>query len=121
MIRFAPYLLLLAAALAGLFWITQRVGGPRALPRSADLVARAAAAYGPDRGPGQLTLNPTQLVFTAGSGRVSVIERIDITGVTTTNSLPDRESASPVLAISTASEVHYFLVDQPEAWVQRLT
>jgi hypothetical protein len=48
------------------------------------------------------------------------VERLDITGVTTTTALPDRETAKPVLAVATRDAVHYFAVDDPRAWEHRL-
>lgn len=120
--RMLPYLLLLAALIAGLVWASQRVGDRR---RSAlggvDVGAPAVLAWGPDSGPGHLRLGPTQLVFTAESGRVLVVERLDIVGATVTHELPGRTSASALMAIAAQDEVHYFLLDQPEAWVRRIT
>lgn len=80
----------------------------------------AAIADGPDRGFGTLRITPSQLIFAGNSGRVTSIERLDITGVTTTTELPDHSTAKPVLAVSTSSGVAYFSVDDPEAWAQRL-
>ena len=87
---------------------------------AADLPESAAIAYGPDRGYGVLRLTPSQLVFAANSGRVLTIERLDITGATVTKSLPDHESAQPVLAVSTRDGMHYFSVNDPVAWELRL-
>ena len=87
---------------------------------AADLQESAAIAYGPDRGYGVLRLTPSQLVFAANSGRVLTIERLDITGATVTKSLPDHESAQPVLAVSTRDGMHYFSVNDPVAWELRL-
>ena len=80
----------------------------------------AAIAYGPDRGYGILRLTPSQLVFAANSGRVLTIERLDITGATVTKNLPDRESAQPMLAVSTRDAMYYFSVNDPLAWELRL-
>lgn len=80
----------------------------------------AAIADGPDRGFGTLRITPSQLIFAGNSGRVTSIERLDITGVTTTTELPDHSTAKPVLAVSTSSGVSYFSVDDPEAWARRL-
>ena len=127
--RFLPYLIALGAAIAVVVWSLQRVRGrPAALAGSqrpaiprADLEGSAVLAYGNERGPGILRATPSQVVFAADSGRVLVIERLDITGVTTTHELPDRHAASPMLAISAGEEVHYFLVDEPDQWLRRLT
>lgn len=80
----------------------------------------AALADGPDRGFGQLRLTPSQLIFLGNSGRVTTIERIDITGVSSTTNLPQRETAKPVLAVATREGIHYFAVDNPGAWERRL-
>lgn len=87
---------------------------------AADQQEAAAIAYGPDRGYGVLRLTPSQLVFAANSGRILTIERLDITGATVTRSLPDHESAQPVLAVSTHDGMHYFSVSDPAAWEKRL-
>jgi hypothetical protein len=120
--RVVPYLVVLAAVIAALLWTMQRLrqGHGRSLP-SGDHGAPAMIAAGPDQGPGQLLLTPTQLVFTAATGRVVVVERVDIVGATTTRELPDRHTAGPVLAVRTEGDVLYFLVDDPEAWARRLT
>jgi hypothetical protein len=81
----------------------------------------AALASGPDAGFGVLRLTPSQLIFAGASGRVLTIERLDIIGVTSTPDLPDRTTARPVLAVATADSVHYFAVDHPGDWEQRLT
>ncbi|HNE89288.1 MAG: hypothetical protein U0R27_06670 [Candidatus Nanopelagicales bacterium] len=86
----------------------------------ADIQEAAAIAYGPDRGYGILRLTPSQLVFAANSGRVLTIERLDITGATVTKNLPDRESAQPMLAVSTRDAMYYFSVNDPLAWELRL-
>lgn len=80
----------------------------------------AALATGPDAGFGTLRLTPSQLIFAGASGRVLTIERLDITGVTSTPDLPDRTTARPVLAVTTTDSVHYFAVDHPDQWAQRL-
>ena len=74
-----------------------------------------------DSGPGTLRLTASQLVFTADSGRVTVLERYDILGVAATRELPDRSLAQPALAVSTASEVLYFVVASAGDWERRLT
>ena len=80
----------------------------------------AAMASGPDRGFGTLRLTPSQLIFLGNSGRVVSVERLDITGATTTTALPDHDTAKPVLAVSTRDAVYYFSVDDPRAWQHRL-
>lgn len=86
-----------------------------------DIVERSSLAYGRDRGPGTLTLTPTQLLFAADSGRVMAVERIDIVGATTTRDLPDRTVAQPVLAVAAIGDTLFFAVTDPDAWVKRLT
>lgn len=95
---------------------------PSPLPAldSGEYQENAAIADGPDRGFGVLRLTPTQLVFAGNSGRVVTVERLDITGVTSTTTLPDRSTAKPVLAVTTGEAVFYFAVDDPGAWEQRL-
>lgn len=126
--RLLPYLIVIGAAIAVVVWSLQRVRGRSAalegeqrpaLP--ADMAETAVLAYGNERGPGILRATASQVVFAADSGRVLVIERLEITGVTTTHELPDRHSAAQLLAISTGEDVHYFLVDHPEQWLHRLT
>lgn len=95
----------------------RRAGLP---PHAADLDEAAALAHGPDRGHGVLRLTPSQLIFAGDSGRVLTIERLDITGVTTTRDLPDRHTVKPVLAVATGDEVHYFAVSDPARWAARL-
>ncbi|HQR78964.1 MAG TPA: hypothetical protein PLT68_01965 [Actinomycetota bacterium] len=95
-----------------------RAGLPARDP--ADLEEPAALAHGPDRGHGLLRLTPSQLIFASDSGRVLTIERLDVTGVTTTRELPDRRTLKPVLAITTAGDVHYFAVNDPARWESRL-
>lgn len=89
-------------------------------PDPADVEEAAALAYGPDRGHGMLRLTPSQLIFAADSGRVLTIERLDITGVTTTGDLPDRRTVKPVLAVTTGDDVHFFAVNDPARWALRL-
>lgn len=120
--RVVPYLVVLAVVIAALFWTMQRYGrGSRRALQPGDHGAPALIAAGPDQGPGQLRLTPTQLVFTAATGRVVVVERMDIVGATVTHELPERHTAGPVLAVRTEGDVLYFLVDDPEAWARRLT
>ncbi|MBK6764438.1 MAG: hypothetical protein IPG68_14750 [Micrococcales bacterium] len=94
----------------------------RALPAldPADIEEPAAIAQGPERGYGVLRLTPSQLIFAGNSGRVVTIERLDITGATTTRDLPDHTTAHPVLAVSTRDAVHFFAVNDPVAWELRL-
>lgn len=86
----------------------------------ADYEEAAAVADGPDRGFGILRITPSQLLFAGNSGRMVAIERLDITGVTTTTDLPDHVSAKPVLAVTTPDAIHYFAVEDPAAWEKRL-
>ncbi len=129
--RFLPYLVLLGSVIAALIWAGNRAAAnraaakPRALPAAdpftADpFTAQAVVVHGPERGPGWLRLTPTQLVFTSGTGRVLVIERLDITGATLTRALPDRETAAAVLAVATDDDVFYFQLDRPEVWLHEL-
>ena len=76
--------------------------------------------FGPEAGPGWLTLYTTQLVFTAHSGRVVVTERFEIHGVTTSQELPDRTVARPALVVATGAETLYFEVDDPQGWASAL-
>lgn len=119
--RALPYLLLIGAVVAALVWTVQRPGRRRALPQGPEVVEPAVLAFGPERGPGQLRVTPTQLVFASNAGRVLVVERLDITGVGATRDLPDRRTAAPVLVVSTDVQVYYFEVDEPGRWVRRLT
>ena len=119
MLRALPFLLLLGAVIAAGFWVARRAPIRRSLPMAPSAVA--VLAYGPDAGSGRLSVTPSQLVFTADSGRVLVVERLDITGATVARDLPDRTTSAPVLVVSTEREAHYFVVDQPEFWVRRLT
>lgn len=125
MLRMLPYLIVVAGVVAMIVWLVPRLRSTQnQLPSEPELVppsASAVLAYGPDQGPGQLRLSGSQLVFTAQSGRVIVIERLDIQGVTTTCDLPDRTTAAEVLAIATDPEVYYFQVAQPRWWVGLLT
>ena len=140
--RLLLYLALIAAGVAAAFWLMQTrqdarrhriTGGPTTHPPSGHAHAataedvspvqrrsRARMLYGPESGPGWLTLYSTQLVFTAQSGRVLPIERIDIHGVTTSQELPDRTVARPALVVATSAETHYFEVDDPSAWATAL-
>jgi hypothetical protein len=81
---------------------------------------RATLAYGLDRGPGLLRLTPSQLIFLADSGRVVLLDRLDILGVGSTRDLPDRTLTRDVLVVTTEAQVAYFAVAEPEEWVQRL-
>lgn len=132
--RALAYLAMLGVAIACVVWAIQRwryrSGEPARLrfqrPApvvAADPQARATLAYGPgpDRGAGVLRLSPSQLIFTGDSGRVLVIERLDITGATTTRALPDRDVAQPVLAVATRTDAFYFAVATPTAWQRLLT
>jgi hypothetical protein len=121
--RLLPVLIVLAIVIATVVWSMQRVGRSQrsALPPASATGQPAVLAAGADQGPGHLRLTPTQLVFTADAGRVLVIERLDITGATTTHDLPDHHAAAPVLVVRTDADVYYFLVADPEAWVRSLT
>lgn len=125
MLRMLPYLIVLGVVVASVLWLLLRLRPSQpALPKSAGSLpprATAVLAYGPDQGPGELALSTSQLVFTAQTGRVLAIERLDIEGVTTTTDLPDRQAAAQVLAVATEREVFYFLVDEPARWVGLLT
>jgi len=85
-----------------------------------DIEEPAALADGPDRGYGVLRLTPSQLIFAANSGRVLTVERLEITGATTTRELPGQETAKPVLAVASGERVYYFAVNDPLAWELRL-
>ncbi len=120
-----PVLVVVGGVLALLFWTLQRAGESRrppmgALPGALS-TAPAVLAHGPEQGPGVLRLSPTQLLFSAATGRVLVIERLDIIGATTTTALPDRTTAAPVLAVTTEQDVYYFQVDRPQDWLRALT
>ncbi len=122
------YLAVAAAVIAVVFWGFDRVRRPtpRRLPAApvpvekhveerASLISGGAAG-----GPGVLRASTTQLVFTADSGRVLVLERIDINGVGVTHELPDRTVAQAVLAVSTRDQNYYFAVADPTVWERRL-
>jgi hypothetical protein len=127
------FLLLLAVLAVVVYLLVSRYGTLRSTveARSATptLPARgpgeyeepAALATGPDAGYGVLRLTTSQLIFAGASGRVLTIERLDITGVTSTPELPDRTTVRPVLAVATTDTVHYFSVDHPAQWEHRLT
>ena len=91
-----------------------------ALPAPGELEEPAAIAHGSDRGYGTLRLTPSQLVFIGNSGRITTIERMDITGAAATRDLPDRQTAKPVLAVTTRDAINYFAVNDPVAWELRL-
>lgn len=125
------YLAIMAGVIAAVVWVMERA--PKALAsrkraaalppsggQTGSLVAQARLVSGLEAGPGQLRLTPTQLVFAADSGRVLVIERIDIVGAGATRQLPDRTVARPVLAVSTATDVLYFDLDQAGRWERLL-
>lgn len=139
--RFLMYAALLAAGIAVAFWLMQsrqdsrrrdhlsegtagHPGSPVALTAEDSFPvqrrSRARMLYGPEAGPGWLTLYSTQLVFTSQSGRVTAIERIDIHGVSTSLELPDRTVVRPALVVATAAETHYFEVDDPAVWATAL-
>lgn len=127
------YLALLGVVVAGVIWGWQKLKylsasqlGQRSTPTplapaDGHVAESAAMAYGPDRGPGMLRLTPTQLIFTADSGRVTALERLDILGVSDTRELPDRTLAQAVLAVTTSSETYFFAVGSPAEWEKRLT
>jgi hypothetical protein len=117
---------MIGIVVAGVIWGFQRLryrfGPPPALPpATGDLAERAILAYGPESGPGVLRLSPSQLVFTADSGRVLAIERLDVVGVGSTRDLPDRTLTQPVLAITTRADTYFFAVGSPADWERRLT
>lgn len=85
-----------------------------------DFEEAAAIAHGPDKGVGVLRLTPSQLIFAGGSGRITTIERMDITGVSATAQLPDHVTAKPVLAVTTRDTMRFFAVNDPSAWERRL-
>jgi hypothetical protein len=117
-------MLVMLVVLAGAAYVMWRLvqGSARPAPAlaSGEHQEPAAIAAGPDRGFGTLRLTPSQLVFLANSGRVVTIERLEITGVSTTRTLPDHETVKPVLAVATHDAVHYFSVDDPATWERRL-
>lgn len=130
-VRTLVLLAMIGVVIAVVIWGIQRI---RALPAGAprrqvtpgpevltgDLVERCTSAYGPDRGPGTLTLTPSQLIFAADSGRVVVLERLDIVGTTATADLPDRTISRAVLAVTTPADTWYFAVADPDSWLRRL-
>lgn len=141
--RLLLYVALAAAGIAAAFWLMQSRQDSRRRDALADghstqsqsaseqtaaqedispvqRRSRARMLYGPEAGPGWLTLYSTQLVFTAQSGRVVAIERIDIHGVTTSQELPDRTVARPALVVATSAETYYFEVDEPGDWATAL-
>lgn len=113
-------LIVVGGALYVLWRLMRGVSTPRPALASGEYQEPAAIASGPDRGFGTLRLTPSQLIFLANSGRVLTIERIDITGVTRTQMLPDHETLKPVLVVSAHGEVYYFSVDDPVRWERRL-
>lgn len=86
----------------------------------ADFEEAAGILEGPERGYGILRLSPSQLLFAANSGRLTAIERLDITGVTATTELPTHTTAKPVLVVTVGTEVYYFAVEDAAAWERRL-
>jgi hypothetical protein len=140
--RLLMYAALLAAGIAAAFWLMQsrqdtrrrrgidhgstRDGSDASGVVSGEDVSpvlrrsRARMLFGAESGPGWLTLYSTQLVFTAHSGRVVVIERMDIHGVTTSQDLPDRSVARPALVVASSAETFYFEVDEPGVWATAL-
>lgn len=116
--------LVMLAVVAGALYVVWRLlqgsTSPRPALASGEYQEPAAIASGPERGFGTLRLTPSQLVFLANSGRVVTVERLDITGVSSTRMLPDHEAAKPVLVVSTPGQVYYFSVDDPVRWEQRL-
>jgi hypothetical protein len=129
-------LALLALLVLAVVWVIQRVRESR----SPALAARAGTAItggqvhsatdresdavmvlGPEPGPGRLRLAATQLVFTAASQRVAVLERADITGVSTSVELPDRRLAKPALVVVAAGEAWYLVVPDADRWCRDLT
>jgi hypothetical protein len=128
------YLVLFALVVAGVVWSMERLGQLRgssarrqlestpddAPVRPGRLSERATLAYGAEAGPGELQLTPSQLVFTADSGRVVVLERLDLVGVNVTTELPDQTLVSPVLVVTVGHEAYYFAVASPTAWAMRL-
>ena len=131
--RVLMFVALLAAGIAAVFWLQQRhhesvarrvaPARPTALVEDTSPVLRRGRTrllYGPESGPGWLTLTSTQLVFTAESGRVVVTERIDISGITTSRELPDRSVARAALVVAGGGDALYFEVDDPEGWAAAL-
>lgn len=123
-------LALVGLVVAAALWAWQRWReGFAALPGPTDTRAltsvlaeeRVVLAHGPDRGPGVLRLTDSQLVFTADSGRVLAIERLDLVGVTQTRTLPDRDVTRLVLAVTTPENTWYFAVHSAAQWESLLT
>ncbi len=124
-------IVVLGLVVAGVIWTVQRYRDSRSasmlnasLPEppslDRDVIEPATVAFGPERGQGTLRLTPSQLIFTGDSGRVLVLERIGIVGVSATRELPDGQLARSVLAVTTRTETHYFAVSEPEQWAQWL-
>jgi hypothetical protein len=125
-LRLLPALVVIGGVVALIVWTLRLAGDSRRPPIGAAApmaqgTAPAILAHGPDQGPGILRLTATQVVFTAATGRVVVIERLDIVGATVTTALPDRTTAAPVLAVTTGQEIYYFQVDRPRDWLRALT
>lgn len=118
--RLLVMLLVVAGASYVIWRLMQGASTPRQALVSGEFQEPAAIASGPDRGFGTLRLTPSQLIFMGNSGRVVTLERIDITGATTSTALPDHDTVKPVLVVSTRDGVYYFSVDDPRAWQNRL-
>ena len=129
--RLLPLLVIIVAAVMAVVWLLNNASERRTIATSsrrsslpartdADVEEAAAVLHGPDRGPGVLRLTPSQLLFAGDAGRVLAVDRWEITGATTTTELPDHQRQRPVLAVSTADDVYYFAVNDPEAWQRRL-
>lgn len=126
--RLLLIVVIIAVAVGGALWLLQRDRSP-ALPSRAPstpqlpdgVTARAALVFGVDRGPGTLRLTDSQLVFDGDSGRVVVLDRWDIVGVSASRDLPDRTTAAEVLVVATTTDTYYWQVDQPRRWVDALT
>lgn len=123
-------LALLGVLIAAAIWAWQRWRDRfDALPGTADRRAltgvlaeeRATLAHGRDRGPGVLRLTDSQLVFTADSGRVLAVERLDVVGVTQTRNLPDRDVTRPALVVTTPADTYFFAVRSAAQWEALLT
>jgi hypothetical protein len=120
-------LAILGLLIAGAVWLVQRYRptpklGPSPTPPqlARERTERATVVFGPERGSGTLRLTPSQLVFTGDSGRIVVVERITIVGVSVTTELPDGSVASPVLAVTTRTEALYLSVADPARWAASL-
>ena len=113
-----------AIAIAAVVWLIEEgADRMRRKPLAAapgELRAAAVMVSGPERGAGLLHLTPTQLVFTAATGRVLVIERAGIVGAGLTHETPTGTSASTLLVITTGAEVYHFMLEGPQEWVARL-